>query len=350
MKANSSLGVLALLVLSVTLTGCNRAPKILLEAPPPDNWISNFSYCFTPHPGSTIASGELAIIYYRFFSAENLWWYYPVSMRQEAHAGINAPLMAVNTSLSYICWELGLPLLQARGLQASEGVAYLDLPGEFYQAIDILVGAFPRRALEALVLTLTEFCDINEVQFQNEGKIQNFVTADWEPYDISHPLARPLPNDIQRTNIGIKTVFYWQARQEQALVPVTYSILLSNYSLETILALLGQVPRLQTNPNEVVELERFLQSPLELFGQTPSSAITLCQQGGTIQINITSSTVSQFGSDPNLLLALSALVRTFLELPQVEQVQFLVDNQAVSYSLGLFSLAEPIRTLPFINR
>ena len=346
-------GKKAVLAMFIAVLVCACTPLTSLEVHLPEltRWTGNFDYSFFAND-YTVAN---TIIYYKLVQEENNYWCYPVSeilspIAQEETTPGSLPLQAVNNTLSEICSLLNFTKVSAIGLWLQQNTAMLNLPSSFYEYIEAQKGNFPGRALEALVLTLTEFSEVDSVQFLRRGSILSFVTVDMGPFDISRPISRPYPNDaLASSGQGEKVVLYWQLRGSYMLLPLTHTFSQGAASVQVIQDLLSENPLLRRNQSEQVDLSALLCSPLTPVFTTDGSNPWLSLHSGTLFIDLSSDIFRQQVEEEQILVALISLTRTMLGLREVQQVQWLVDGRVVVLSLERLSLAEPFTTLPFIN-
>ena len=331
------------------LGACSQPPAPLAEAPPWQPFSGNFSY----NSQVTNLQQPVTIIYYELLWALNEFWYYPVSitLEPEESSGLAIPLQAVNHTLAAISTALDLPVVQALNLEVQQGVAHLDLPSAFFDGIATYMGYFPRRAIEALVLTVTEFADNQQVQLLREGRIQSFITLDMVPSDISRPLPRPLPNsEGSSTPASGRVTLYLLHEDRKVLVPICYHLPSGELTPLMVFELLLQPPEQRRNLAPSVSLSGWLASPLGAFGGAGEFRPSFNLQRGTLQVGLPRSLVATATSCEQLELVLTALTRSLLSLENIDRVQFLVADAVSTQMIGLFALGGSIERLPFINR
>ena len=344
--------VILTLLLSFTLCACQSAPPQTVEPPPLQPWTTNFAYRASA-PADPLSSG---IIYYRLCSREGAFWYYPVSLFDLAYSPDrpgttnSLPMLAACLAMEGICEALQLDPIYPSDISLEQGTALLDMPDEFYLTVRGFEGNFPKRAVEALVLSLTEFSDIEQVQFLREGKVQSFITVDMGPDDISRPLKRGWPNDATMLQGFVeKVVLYWQMADSSTLFPLTQALSQTVATPQGLFDLMMQPPILRREQAEQLNLSSFLVSPIAPLFAEDRAKPGFSLHEGTLIIDLPGTLLGDSRLAQQLHTGLLALTRTMLELSDVQRVRYLVDGQSVSLSLGLFSLAEPIERLPFIN-
>ena len=329
-------------------TACNPASDVEEVETISHIWTDNFNYTYSVS-AETYSQG---LISYKLYNAENITWYYPIT-----HMGsyYNAPLYAINATLQEVCNVLNLPIEEVLDLTVDQQrLATLDLPSAIIPGVKV---GDPSKEIEALVLTLTEFSDVDRVQLTFGSEIQSFI-GDYNMNDISLPLNRieRYNDNVYYQGQGLRMVFYWLHRESGNLVPVTHIIesgMSIEEELEYILDLLMQVPEAQRSiaSSTMLNLNNHLESALAPFWQAGGERPKISLHGQLLQINLDGSLLLQYRNDPRLVQALTAMTRTFLDFAPatIHEVQFLVNDRPSNLSFGLFSLAEPITALPFIN-
>lgn len=354
-KKKNRIAIAMLCILCLLLPACqvpNRVPQSAGEQEDSPADLHEYSF-YQP-------AGEGVVVYYALNSGELYQagsttptvttWCYPVSLLTAADS---FPEAAVNLTLQSICEQLGLEAmgltLHALSLDDATGLATLDLPGRIR---DRMTGQ-SKRLLEALLYTLTEFAEVEQVQLLFDGRKHSMITlSDLKQFDVSLPLERPrfINDDTYYSGQGRRVTCYLQLGSDGCLVPVTQIVEQNLAQPEELFRFMlePQTLYLRLDKYFSIDLQGRLSSPLLPYWQDqepPSFSL----REGLLQISLQPQLVERYLDQDSLAHALIALTRTYLELPDVQRVQFLVGDRAMPLSFGLFSLADPIEKLPFIN-
>ena len=342
--------VCILLMLLLVTSGCDSQRTSVYAELPLSSWTSNYAYQFSYQGNNGV------LISYRLHQFTPLQettpttWCYPVTTVATSE---NCAEEALNATLENVCAFMGIPVLRVNSVSLdANGVATLDLPAALR---DSITPNTPRRVLDALVLTLTEFSDVAKVQFLFDGHVHNFMIVDGGvQIDTSMAISRPAYyNDDTYTNSqGRKAVIYWQLQESDYLVPVTQVLSPSAVTPQELFLLMVRTPEeLGTGfSSSVMYVGEQVQSPLQpIWDEESAMRVKFRMSEGILQVSFPADIITANYSHPQLLNSLIAQVRTFLELPEVSAVQILLDDRAIPFTIHRLSLADPIRALPYIN-
>ncbi len=334
------------LALVTMITGCTTfvegqpSPAPLVTTAVPTAFaVANPDYRSLHIPGSE----PVGVISYQLVSSPPnalRYWYIPVSQRVEPVTNIAE--VAANQTLASVCQALGIYPVSVRGVEVKDRVAMVDLPLTFSQQVPAMTSL--KAVGDALVATMTEFSDIDKVQFLVEGKVRNFLTTASAQYDTSLPLTRPKwPNEDPPRN-ETKVVLYWRWKDGPRIVPLTY-----------------YVPNGSDLPHQA--LLELLRGPQAEFAQIFAPSIPLMKGDGgkglvrsfSVREGIAYVDFEKAALDTLILggqeisQALEAIVLTLTEFPDITKVQFMVAGKVMAVKIGAFNLGTPFTRPRWIN-
>lgn len=335
------------LIVYLAVTGCttispggqsNPAP-LITTAVPAAFAVSNPNYRSTH-----VTSGEpMGVISYQLVSSPTnalRYWYLPVSERVEP--ATNVAEIAANRTLEAVCNTLGIQPVTALDVLVRDRVAMVDLPQEFSDQVPAMTSL---KALgDAMVATLTEFGDVEKVQFLVEGKIRNFLTTTSAQYDTSLPLTRPKWFNEDPVRNETKVVLYWRWKNSSWIVPLTHYVQGN-----------ADLPR-----QALLELLRGPQGELaQTFAPSVPHLGTEGEQGlvrsfsvrdGIAYIDFEREALDLLvPGDQEIALALDAIVLTLTEFTEITKVQFMVAGKVMAVKIGASNLGTPLRRPRWVN-
>ena len=342
--------VCVLLMLLLVTAGCDSQRTSVYAELPLSSWTSNYAYQFSYQGNNGV------IISYRLHRFTPLQedttttWCYAVTTVATTE---NCAEEALNVTLENVCIFMGIPVLRINSVTLDgSGVATLDLPSAFR---DSITSDTPKRVLDALVLTLTEFSDVSKVQLLFDGHVHNFMIVDGGvQIDTSMALSRPsyYNDDTYNNSQGRKAVVYWQLQNSDFLVPVTQVLSPEAANPQELFMLMVRTPmELGTGfSSSVLYVGEQIESPLQpIWNEESALSVKFRMSEGILQVSFPADIITANYTNPQLFNSLIAQVRTYLELPEVSAVQILIDDRAIPLTINRLSLADPIRALPYIN-
>ena len=200
--------------------------------------------------------------------------------------------------------------VQARIEHASlvDGLVTLEMSGSFQNwVMRNLVDE--RNFVQATVLTITGFADVEAIQFLSNGKeVHGTVFV----YPMDKPISRPqMVNSVPSS--GFSAVLYLRLRGASLLVPYTRLV-----ESRDPLVVLNELLRFKGNDN--------------LISPIPGGLVVkgLRIEDGTALLNLDKGAVThimQGALDEQLVL--DAMVHTLLEFSEIRQVQILIDGRVL---------------------
>ncbi|NLN84098.1 MAG: hypothetical protein GX138_07075 [Firmicutes bacterium] len=274
------------------------------------------------------------LVFYNLYASQNRYWYYPETFLSTGEDTL--VLQAVNKTLAAICQSLGLEEFSVESIQHKNKIAEIDLAGKFTELLPPLNAV--RTVGEALVMTLTEFAEIERAQFFIDGQTGNFLSRNSAQFEINLPVSRPTWPNEESPRPEQKTVFYWALPKSDRLVPITLPLVLGETVEKQALKVLISGPDSYLNgfsPSVKLPLD-FDYSQLQIY-----------KEEERVYINFPFEPADW--PEEDLLLSLRAIVQTLTEIENVESVQFLFLGKKHNVFYENFNLGLAIEKLPLLN-
>ncbi len=335
------------LIVAIIVTGCTTFNPESQPTPAPLDTITvptAFAVANPDYRSSHLPTGEpIGVISYQLVSSPSnslRYWYIPLSERAEP--ATNVAEIAANRTLASVCEALGIYEVSVLGVQVTNGVAMVDLPQQFSQQVPPMTSL--KAVGDAMVATLTEFSDVDKVQFLVEGKVRNFLTTASAQYDTSLPLTRPKwPNEDPPRN-ETKIVIYWRWKDEPWLVPLTYYVQSGGDLPHQALLELLRGPQ--------GELTQSFAPSVPPLGTDRGKGLirSFSIREGIAYVDFEKEALDLLilGSD-EIALALEAIVLTLTEFPEITKVQFMVAGKVMAVKIGAFNLGTPFARPRWVN-
>jgi len=212
-----------------------------------------------------------------------------------------------------------------KDLYLSGSTAYLDLTVELNQVRP----ENAQMAVDALILTVTEFAVADDVQILIDGKIQ----ADLAGVAINSPLPRPKINFAGGEGQSLIQVYFGD-QNAMYLVPLTYAT--DNPDLP-----LAAMAQLLLGPPEGSGLYRTIWPETQVLG------ITLAD--GLATVDLSRQALGYGGGSAAESFFVNSLVWTLTGLETVESVQLLIQGEKLQYLPEGTDISAPIPGTDLIN-
>lgn len=197
-----------------------------------------------------------------------------------------------------------------KDLYKFDNIAYVDLTPEFLKAQTMQEA---KMAVDALVLTLTEFTQVKSVQILIDGKVQ---TKPYGTNDISKALQ--CPQKINYYGENGKNVFkvYYADSNAMYMVPVTFATD-EEVTPDTVLDKLLQDPPIESG------LIRSLWKGTKL--------IDTKKDKDTLYVNLSKEALAYGGGAANEASLVNGLTLTLTDLPEIKKLQLLIEGKKPDY-------------------
>lgn len=316
--------VIVLLVLvSVLVTGCFKIGSSSVN--PPGTTESTERGQTPPRTALLVKTRETVTVYFATADGKNL---VPVTLaihptEEAAKVALEKLLAGPENNFSLETIPEGTKL---KDIYLLDKTAYVDLTGE----IKTVAGEQAKMAVEALVLTLTQFKVVDTVQILIEGQIEEKLAG----VDISQPLNRP--GEINRyggKGNNLLTIYFSDANA-MYLVPVTIAVSGNNLPFEAVAALVKGAPKGSGLFNTIWPGTKINQVRVEdRVAVVDFSAEVLGYGGGAAAES----------------MLVNSVVLTLTQFEEIDAVQFLIDGAKIDFLPEGTDISSPIPAPQFIN-
>lgn len=219
------------------------------------------------------------------------------------------------------------------GLSIKDGLAKVDFNSSVLNCVDAVT---EKNMVDGVVMTLTSFPSIKQVQFLVNGKVVDKLT---HGTDISKPMQPKAPNLEKKTAQGEDTETSAEAEDNEKLVTVffpatssthyNYLVPVSRYvetdTVETA------IKELVKGPAEGGSLKNCIPEGTEVAG--------VQMESGVLYVNFTQP-FSTLKDDPvNEMMVMRAIAMTAKDYSDVQDVKVLVDGKDYDYNISMPTFA-----------
>jgi germination protein M len=212
-----------------------------------------------------------------------------------------------------------------KDLSIQVSTVYVDLTPEINQ----LDPKKAKLAIDSLVLTLTEFNEVEDVQVLVDGQIQNSIGE----VDTSKPIKRPVINSYGGK--GKKEVkVYYSDSNAMYLVPVTYKVSVNDMPYFAL-------KKLVEGPPSKSGLLRTLWNGTKI--------ISYSVKEGIATVDFSKSVLGYGGGTTAEIMFVSSVVQTLTDLENIDAVQLLFEGEKLEYLPEGSDVSRPIYGTRKIN-
>ena len=195
-----------------------------------------------------------------------------------------------------------------KDLYKFDGIAYVDLTPEFLNAT---INSEANMAVNALVLTLTEFTQVDSVQILINGKIPEKGYGDM---DISKVLKRTPKINFYGAAANGENLFsvYYSDKNAIYMVPMTFSS-------EEKPTLNVVIEKLLTDPPKNSNLVRPIWQGTKL--------LSIDRKADVVYVNLSKEVIAYGGGSVNEFSLVNALILTLTQIEGIKKVQLLIEGK-----------------------
>lgn len=329
-----------ILLLGLLFTGCNRSNLLAVSTDSvfgDDVVVSGAKDPEYLHVTETAKVQQ--VISYRLFTNGNRYWYYPVT--EETNSALTLHVQAVNATLAHLCETLQLPGVTVASIAVRDKIAYLDLPDSFTAVLPSFSAV--KSVGDALVMTLTEFKSIDQVQFLLDGQNSNFLSRNSAQYEINLPVSRPEWPNEETVRQESKTGVYWLVPETDCLVPMTIRLPNTDESILQTFSLLLEGPAAYAS---------YLQPSVLGYRDGAISQVGILSfavKDKTAFLDLDFGEYDFAANQAQFQLAIKAMIQTLTEFPEIEMVQLLLNGERLALAVGQLNTGDMLARLLYLN-
>ncbi len=330
-----------LVLLMVTMSACHMMqenPTSNLPSTSQPNMENVIPYKINENPDF-----GTSYVYYNLFTNGTRFWYY--SMTGTSDQKLPLHVQALNRTLFAICTAIQVAPIEIDQIPIRAGVAEVNLPDAF----TLILPSFNavRSVGDALVMTLTEFPEIQRVQFLIDGKNSNFLSRNSAQYEINLPVSRPVWPNEESSKQESKTIVYWCIPTTSYLVPITVRLPHSENVSEQALSILRQGPLFYAS-QFTPSVELILSPQDDLRQPIPIRSFSVFHRVAFVDLDC--SAQDTVYCDEEFSTALRAVVQTLTESGEIDKVQFMFRGKRMAMVVDDINLGDPVTRFLFINK
>jgi germination protein M len=222
-----------------------------------------------------------------------------------------------------------------RDIYIKRNIAYIDLTRHF---MGLKSYEDARLAVYSLVLTLTEFPEVEAVQVLIEGSIRDSIAG----FGIKETFERPADANYLAEidpNKEVLTVYYSDSNALY-LIPVTVNLKRDMSPEERVFE---AVTRLINGPSLESDLVK------TIWPDTKIRAIKLDQESGQLNLDLSEDVIGYGGGSTAEMMLINSLLITLTGIEGVERVQLLIEGENVGSLPEGTDVSEPLSRPEHIN-
>lgn len=328
---NPFLRITILIILLFLLAGCgqNSADKNNENMENSGNTIENRSILLDSEIDSVLV----------YFASENGEYLVPITLpikptKEAAKVAVEKVLAGPGD------WLLANTVpedTKLRDIYIRRNVAYIDLTNHF---LDHASYEDVKMSVKSLVLTLTEFPEIETVQFLIDG----IICEDIQGFSLENNFERPaVINRLQNIEVENDTEIvdiYYSDPNALYLIPVSVKIDNDSTLLDKATKIMNELIKGPPQNSDLIKT---------IWSGTKVRDISYNENSRTIVVDLSEEVIGYGGGAAAELLLVNSIVFSLTELAEVDSVQLLIEGEKVEHLPEGWDISEPITRPEHIN-